>query len=152
MQLSERRKGNTAYREGDYVEALDRYARARSIVELVKGLSRADQAEVDVNRVLVDCNIAAVHLATKDFGAAVEACNWALELDPYCTKALIRRAKARLGRHELDLAKADIKKLRDINPLMPEITELEESAQRADIMDQKQEKMVFGNMFDRKKG
>ena len=149
LQLSERRKGNAAYREGNYSEALQQYIRARSIVELVKGLSRADQAEVDRNRVAVACNIAAVHLATKDFGAAVEACEWALELDPYCKKALIRRIKAYLGRHEFDSVQKEIEKLYDLDPTMPEIAELQAESMKAKKAVESKEKLVFGNMFDR---
>lgn len=43
-QLTERRKGNAAYQQRDFVEALQHYDRARAVVDFVKGISAADQA------------------------------------------------------------------------------------------------------------
>ena len=152
MQLSERRQGNTAFRAGQYTEALDRYERARSIVELVRGLSRADQAEVDVNRVIVLCNTAAVHLATKSFGAAAEICTKALELDPGCVKALARRCKAHIGRHEYGLAAEDLAKLKEMGPAAVEqAADIAVLLKQAQAADRKAEAKTFGNMFDRNK-
>ena len=44
--LQERRKGNAAYSAGQYDDAERYYVRAKSIVDLVEGLSTADQEEV----------------------------------------------------------------------------------------------------------
>jgi len=46
--LTERRKGNTAYQQRDFAEALERYDRARAVVDFVTGMSAADQARVIV--------------------------------------------------------------------------------------------------------
>jgi tetratricopeptide (TPR) repeat protein len=151
LQLSERRKGNSAYRAAQYEEALEHYTRARSIVELVKGLSRADQAEVDINRIAIACNIAAAHLATKDYGAAVEACEWALAIDPTCRKALIRRAKARLGRHDYVTTLNDIKILQNTHPDAPEVLQLQCAVKKAIEADKMADRRVFSNMFERAK-
>jgi tetratricopeptide (TPR) repeat protein len=153
--LTERRQGNTAYRTGDYPKALEHYERAKSIVELVRGLSRADQNEVDLNRVAVLCNIGAVYLATKEFGAAVDICNKALELDPGCVKALTRRCKAFIGRHEYDSAQADVEILKEmgkkgVQGAWAAAEELAVAVQHAQVVDRKAEAKTFGNMFDRK--
>jgi tetratricopeptide (TPR) repeat protein len=156
LQLTERRKGNTAYRAGDYSTALEHYERAKSIVELVRGLSRADQNEVDLNKITVLCNLAAVYLATKEFGAAVEICSKALELDPGCVKALTRRCKAYIGRHEYDAAQADIKELKQMargntqQAAAAAAAELAMAVQHAQIVDKKNDTKTFGNMFDRR--
>lgn len=150
--MTERRQGNTAYRAGNYSVALNHYQRARSIVDLVRGLSRADQAEVDINRVAVLCNIAAVHLATKEFGAAMDICTKALELDPRCTKALARRCKAKIGRHEYEAAEEDLKELRALGPQTAAlIYEIEGLLHQAQLKDKKADARTFGNMFDRSK-
>jgi len=162
LQLTERRKGNTAYRAGDYPTALEHYERARSIVELVRGLSRADQNEVDLNKVAVLSNIAAVYLATKEFGAAVDICNKALEVDPGCVKAVTRRCKAFIGRHEYDAAQADVEILKQMGSgndyqtgpaaaaaAASAAVELALALQHAQVVDQKNENKTFGNMFDR---
>ena len=96
--LQERRKGNTAYSAGQYDDAERYYVRAKSIVDLVEGLSMADQEEVVANAVAVNCNLAAVYLARGDFGAALGAAEDALGLDAGCEKALARKAKALVGR------------------------------------------------------
>ena len=156
--MTERRQGNTAYRTGDYPKALEHYNRARSIVDLVRGLSRADQNEVDLNKVAVLCNIAAVYLATKEFGAAVEICNKALEVDPTCVKALSRRCKAFIGRHEYVAAQADVENLKGLgngdgqHPATVAAEELAVALQHAQIVDKKVEAKTFGNMFDRSAG
>lgn len=106
--LTERRQGNEKYRAGDLIGALAHYERAAAVVDFVKGLSRADQAEVDVNKVAVYLNIAAVRMAQGEYGAAVEKCTAALDLFPGNRKALMRRAKAEMGRHEYSAAKKDI--------------------------------------------
>lgn len=146
LQLAERRKGNDAYRARDYKTALHHYERAKSVVDLVQGLSQADQIEVILNKIAVNCNIAAVRLATQDYGAAVKACNDALELDPKCEKAIARRAKAYIGRHEYDLAEKDAGKLRDINMLNDDLQEIELLMKKTKLADRRSEQS-FKNMF-----
>jgi tetratricopeptide (TPR) repeat protein len=148
-QLTERRQGNAAYRAGRHAEALAHYERARAVVELVRGLSRADQAEVDVNRVAVNCNLAAVHLAAKDFGAAVAACDAALALAPGTKKAVARRARANAGRHDHAAAAADVEALRRLDPLDPEVAELEALLRRTRVVGRRADRAAFGNMFAR---
>lgn len=149
--LTERRQGNNEYKAGNFAAALYHYERARSIVELVKGLSRVDQAEVDVNRVAVECNIAAVHLSTQDYGAAKAAASRALTIDPYCLKALSRRVKACIGRHEYgeDVEK-DLKLLKSLGSEgFSEATSLQAAMKKAIAADRKTEERAFACMFDK---
>lgn len=73
-QLAERRAGGTAYRAGDFRRALVHYARARAVVEFVRGSTPDDQSEVDrcLGRAL--WNEAAARMALQEWGAAVAAC------------------------------------------------------------------------------
>jgi len=115
--LQERNKGNVAYRKQAYDTALHHYLRAKSIVDLVEGLSTADQEEVVVNAVAVNCNLAAVYLALREFGAAVAAADDALVLDGGCEKALVRKAKALVGQHEYVSAEEVMEELRRVGAL-----------------------------------
>lgn len=81
-------------------EALQHYSRARAIIDYVSGASLADQAELDVNRVAVYLNLAAVRLSLKQYRQASQDCTKALELQPGNVKALLRRAKAFMYLHE----------------------------------------------------
>ena len=100
VQLEERRKGNEHFRAGRWAAALGHYQRAQSIVELVRGASPVDQAEVDRNRVSVALNAAAAHLALQQHADAVRQCTAALGLDKDNRTALRRRGKALSLLHE----------------------------------------------------
>jgi Tfp pilus assembly protein PilF len=60
---------------------------------------------VDANRVAVLLNIAAVAVEKAEFRTAAQLCSRALALDPGSRKALLRRAKAHMGRHEPQVPK-----------------------------------------------
>ena len=114
--LEERRKGNELYKEKRFHEAVRQYERALSIVELVVGLSSADQKEVDVNRIAAHLNLAAAHMALRNFGKAIESCDAALALKAHDVKGLLRRAKAYIGRHEYARARADLEQVKELEP------------------------------------
>jgi len=99
MQLTERRQGNQHYRQKHFDMALTHYDNARSILEPLASNAAEEQQEIDVNVVKVYLNIAAVHLAQQLFGKAIAWCTKALAKDPQNAKALVRRAKAHIGRH-----------------------------------------------------
>lgn len=58
------------------------------------------QAEVDDNRVAALLNIAAVAVEKAEYRTAAQLCSRALALESGSRKALLRRAKAHMGRHE----------------------------------------------------
>jgi hypothetical protein len=72
LQLTERRAGNQAYKAGDLGTALHHYQRALAITDYVTGATAHDQAEVDRNKAAVLANMAAVYLAQKEYGAALQ--------------------------------------------------------------------------------
>ena len=99
LQLTERRQGNQHYRQKHFDTALAHYDNARSILEPLASNAAEEQQEIDMNMVKVYLNIAAVHLAQQLFGKAIAWCTKALAKDPQSAKALLRRAKAHIGRH-----------------------------------------------------
>lgn len=50
------------------------YGRALAVLDVIEGVSSADQEELDKNRVLVLLNLAAGHVELKEFGAAAKRC------------------------------------------------------------------------------
>ena len=100
LQLTERRRGNDYYRRGQMDQAMHHYARAKSVVDLVAGMGKSDQEEIDKNKVSVLLNIAAVHMEQGEHAAACSSCTAALALDPKNVKGLVRRAQCHIARHE----------------------------------------------------
>ena len=100
LQLTERRRGNDFYRRGQMGQAMHHYTRAKSIVDLVAGMAKSEQEEIDKNKVSVLLNIAAVHMEQGEHAAACASCTAALALDPKNVKGLVRRAQCRIARHE----------------------------------------------------
>lgn len=99
VQLIERRQGNSHYKKRHFTEALEHYSKAVSMLEVVKGRAAEEQQEVDMNLGKVYLNIAAVHLQQQYCGEATMWCTKALKLDGSNDKALLRRARAHMGRH-----------------------------------------------------
>ena len=81
-------------------QAMHHYIRAKSIVDLVAGMGKADQEEIDKNKVAVLLNMAAVHMEQGEHAAACSSCTTALALDPKNVKGLVRRAQCYIARHE----------------------------------------------------
>ena len=99
VQLLERRQGNQHYKTKDFDTALTHYNRAVLLLEPLQAGGAEEQQELDNNLVKAYLNIAAVYLTQQYFGKAVAYCNKALRKDKQNSKALMRRAKAHLGRH-----------------------------------------------------
>ena len=99
LQVTERRQGNHHYRQKQFDTALAHYDNARSVLEPLKGCPAEEQAEIDTHLVKVYLNMAAVYLAQQLFNAAISWCSKALAMDPQNEKALMRRARAHVGRH-----------------------------------------------------
>ena len=99
VQVTERTRGNQHYRQKQFDIALAHYDNARLVLEPLKGCPAEEQQEVDTNLVKVYLNMAAVYLFQQLFSAAIAWCSKALAMDPRNEKALMRRARAHVGRH-----------------------------------------------------
>lgn len=99
VQLMERRQGNVHYKKRHFTEALEHYSKAASMLEGLSGRAKEEQQEVNASLGSVFLNVAAVHLQQQYYGEAVQWCTKALKLDASNDRALLRRAKAQMGRH-----------------------------------------------------
>ena len=84
----------------DFSRAESHYAKARAILDLVKGQGPEEQTEIDNNLIHVLLNFAALYWEKKEYAKVIDYCSQTLELDPSNSKALIRRVKAYLKTHE----------------------------------------------------
>ncbi|DBA65903.1 TPA: hypothetical protein ACH3X2_002929 [Trebouxia sp. C0005] len=114
--LTERRQGNQHYRQKHFDTALAHYENARSILEPLSSNAAEEKQEIDINLVKVYLNIAAVYLTQQLFGKAIAWCTKALAKDPQNAKALLRRAKAHIGRHNYQNAATDLSTLVQQDP------------------------------------
>ena len=97
-------EGNSAFKAGNYEEALVKYTRALDITE----------KETDKSLYLK--NRAAVYLKTENFQAVVDDCSAALEITPNDPKALYRRCQAYEALDKVDLAYNDAKAVHNVDP------------------------------------
>ena len=74
-------------------------------------------------------------------------CDRALELDPRSAKALARRCRAYVGRHEYAAAEADLARLRGVDPLGGEAAELAALLARTRAADAAKDRELFGRVF-----
>lgn len=51
LQLTERQRGNEYYRRGEMDQAMHHYTRAKSIVDIVSGMGKTEQEEIEKNKV-----------------------------------------------------------------------------------------------------
>ena len=100
LQLTERRRGNDYFRKGLLDKAMCQYQRAHTVLDMIEGMGKDDQEEIDINKSVVLLNIAAVQLARQEFAAAADSCSAALKLQPDNIKGLVRRAKCYSNMHE----------------------------------------------------
>lgn len=63
LQLTERRRGNDHFRKGLLDKAMCQYQRAHTVLDMIEGMAKEDQEEIDINKSVVLLNIAAVQLA-----------------------------------------------------------------------------------------
>lgn len=78
------------------------------MLEAIKGRVAEEQQEVDGNLGKAYLNIAAVHLQQHFYGEATIWCTKALKLDGSNDKALLRRARAHMGRHNYEVTLGDV--------------------------------------------
>ena len=69
-------------------------------MDIVSGMGKSDQKEIDTNKVSVLLNIAAVLMERGEYAAACKHCTEALVLDPKNVRGLVRRAQCLIARHQ----------------------------------------------------
>jgi len=134
-------EGNELWKNKKADEALKQWELALDYMEGIQDKeSEAFEISVRLNLSLVNKNIA-------NFKKAIEHADAALRLNPQNVKALYRRAQARIGQSDYDLAKADLKQALEKEPdnqdIKSELKSLEARIREAE----KREKSMFNKMF-----
>nr|XP_043622845.1 peptidyl-prolyl cis-trans isomerase FKBP62-like isoform X2 [Erigeron canadensis] len=109
-------EGNTHFKAGNYLKALERYEKAAKFIEYDSSFSEEEKKQSKALKVSCNLNNAACKLKLKDYKQAEKLCTKVLEIDSQNVKALYRRAQAYMNAADLDLAELDIKKALESDP------------------------------------
>eukprot|EP01013_Petalomonas_cantuscygni_P018273 TRINITY_DN35668_c0_g1_i1.p1 TRINITY_DN35668_c0_g1~~TRINITY_DN35668_c0_g1_i1.p1 ORF type:complete len:290 (-),score=40.67 TRINITY_DN35668_c0_g1_i1:310-1095(-) len=103
-----KRLGNALFKDSNYTEAAEFYSRAIQLAE--------QQGKRDGELAVYYINRAACHSQTHSYKNVVADCTTALEVDPQCVKAHLRRAIAYEGLEKWKDAAADYKEVQRLAP------------------------------------
>ena len=118
-----RNEGNQSFRAGDFFNALIKYSEVCDLLQFnCPDAALSAQRREALEKGLT--NKAAALMGLSRWTEAIDACDEAIDLNPSCAKALLRRAKcyARIG--DLELALEDIQRVQVVAPADPEAAEL----------------------------
>jgi Flp pilus assembly protein TadD len=80
-------------------------------------------ATTDEERVALLNNRGACRFQDRDFRQCVSDCNEALSIDPNNVKALLRRGQSYENIEKIELAMADMKRLQELSPGLPQVSQ-----------------------------
>lgn len=129
-----RADGNVCFRNRRFQAALKFYRIGLKSLQKIKNPPADELPALNQLSVDLDCNAAASCLQLGSFDKAIFHSTQALEVHPEAVKALYRRGRAHLGRHDFDLAQRDLERAfhlaegdatiqRDVGALMWELSE-----------------------------
>lgn len=155
-----KQEGNSLFRQGEYKEAIKKYAK---ISLYVNGLVSKDDAMAQYSKSLVDdqeklqidelkhvanMNMAGAYLSLKNYQKVIEKSKLALEIREN-PKVFYRRALAYIEIGDIDPAKVDLRKLKELSPNDPAIPSLEEKLKSKSAEILKMEKAKYRGFFDK---
>ena len=134
-----------------YIIAAKKYTKAcRYLSHLRDAMgSTEDEEEEKIRAVEVPLklNIAACHLATKQWDEAKHECENVLEIQETNSKAIFRRGQALLGMNDFDAALKDLQKVRELQPEDKGVLNEIARAKKAKLEMVKKEKQLYSKMF-----
>lgn len=144
-----RQEGNKFYAQKRVTIAAKRYKRALGFLDAEYSMNAEQKAEAKKAKIPCHLNIAACEMYLKNYRAAVEACNKALEIDSANVKARLRKAKALFNMHEWEDAKAILEILVDDEPENAEAKKELANVKKAMNADEAKQRSRYKNMFAR---
>jgi len=144
-----RQEGNKFYTQKRVTIAEKRYKRALGFLDAEYSMNAEQKAAAKKAKIPCHLNIAACEMYLKNYRAAVDACNKALEIDSVNAKARLRKAKALFNMHEWEDAKALLEILVDDEPENAEAKKELASVKKAMHDDEVKQRGHYKNMFSR---
>lgn len=123
-----REEGNNLYKEKNYKDASDKYARAIGILEqlLLREKPGCEEwVELDQLKIPLLSNYAQCKLIEGDYYAVIEHSNEVLKRDPQNVKALFRRAKAHCAVWNINEAQSDFNRVMELDDTLEQLVRKE---------------------------
>jgi len=114
--LKSKEKGNEFFKTGDLSKALYQWYTALNYVNGLYGLSKHQEKAANELKLTIYNNMATAHIKQGKHDKAIAELNKVLEIDSHNVKALFRRGKAYLADNDLDRARIDLERVRDLVP------------------------------------
>ena len=106
-----------------------------------------EEDKIRVVEVPLILNIAACHLATKNWDEAKAECDKVLLVQETNSKAIFRRGQALLGMNDFDAALQELQKVRELQPNDKGVLNEIARAKKAKLDMVKKEKQLYSKMF-----
>ena len=143
--------GNHFYKKNDVKIAMRKYRKAMKYINLLREVmgTTDEYAEIKIREIEVPCclNMAAVEVKRKNYDKVLIECEKVLGIDEENRKALFRRAQARMGQEEYDLAIKDLNLLKNLEPNDKNVLNELIKARKAKNVLLEKEKKIFQKMF-----
>jgi len=144
-----RQEGNKFYTEKRVTIAEKRYKRALGFLDAEYSMNAEQKAAAKKAKIPCQLNIAACEMYLKNYRAAIEACNKALEIDSANGKARLRKAKALFHLREWEDAKALLEILVDDEPDNAEAKKELANVKKVMHDDEVKQRAHYKDMFSR---
>jgi len=145
-------EGNQLYKEGKLEAAAEKYSRAIGFLDqlmLCEKPGEEEWSKLNNQKMAILSNFAQVKLALKEYYQVIEHCSTIIEHQPENVKALYRRGKAHSLVWNMEDAKEDFLKVRQLDPSLSKcITQhLEDLEKKAKVKDMMLKEQLKGKMF-----
>ena len=134
-----------------FISAARKYTKAcRYLSSLRDAMGTTEDEEEEKIRAVevpLKLNIAACHLATKNWDEAKKECEDVIEVQESNSKAIFRRGQALLGMNDFDGALKDLQKVRELQPDDKGVLNEIARAKKAKLDMVKKEKQLYSKMF-----
>ena len=134
-----------------YLSAVRKYTKACRYLSSLRdamGTTEDDEEEkIRAVEIPLKLNIAACHLASKNWDEAKKECENVIEVQESNSKALFRRGQALLGMNDFDGALKDLQKVRELQPDDKGVLNEIARAKKAKLDMVQKEKKLYSKMF-----
>jgi len=140
-------KGNEYYKQGNLIEALKNWHFALNMINGAYGFSTKQEQIVKEMKLALYNNMANVHIKQAKYDRAIEKLNLVLKEDPNNTKGLFRRGKSYLANNDIEKARADLLRAKELAPDDKEVKNELSLLEKKEKQQDSKQKQFYAKMF-----